>query len=285
MKILLFGAAGQIGRALAATIPDGCDLLALDRDRLDIADTTALTALIEREQADVAINAAAYTDVDAAEAHEAEAFGINAEAPRAMAAACARSGTRLVHISTDYVFDGAATAPYKPDDLPAPLGVYGRSKLAGEQAVQEYPNALLIRSAWVYGAYGRNFLDTMLRLMVERDEIAIVADQTGTPTHANSLARAIWALIDAEARGIHHFTDAGTTSWHGFATAIEAKARALGLIDGCAVAPITAADYGAPAPRPAFSVLDCSKTWPITGIPKDWREELDHVLAKRKAAA
>ncbi|MBC2778006.1 dTDP-4-dehydrorhamnose reductase [Parasphingopyxis marina] len=285
MKILLLGAAGQIGHALTATMPEGCDLLALDRNALDITDTAALTALIASEQAQAAINAAAYTDVDAAEAHEEEAFGINAEAPRAIAAACARSGTRLVHISTDYVFDGTATTPYRPDARPAPLGVYGRSKLAGEQAVQEYPDALLIRSAWVYDAHGRNFLDTMLRLMTERNEIRVVADQTGTPTHAKSLARAIWALLDAEARGIHHFTDAGKTSWHGFAKAIEAKARELGLLDGCTVTPTTAADYGAPAPRPAFSVLDCRGTWPITGTPQDWNDELDGVLAERKAAA
>jgi dTDP-4-dehydrorhamnose reductase len=285
MKALIFGAEGQLGRELAKTAPEGWQILALGRKQFDIVDDEAVNAIIGRERPNIVINAAAFTDVDAAESEEAKAFRINAEAPGNIASACERHGARFIHISTDYVFGGEGDTPFKPGDRPTPLGAYGRSKLAGEETVLAYPDTLVVRSAWIYAAHGRNFLDTMLRLMAERDEIAVVADQTGTPTHARSLARAIWALAEAGATGIHHFTDAGATTWHGFASAIEEEARKLGLITGCTVRPIATADYPTPARRPACSVLDCSAAWAITGRPRDWRDELAGVLAERKATA
>ncbi len=286
MKVIVFGGSGQLGRALSHWAPRTVKLHALTRSDADIGDAAQVAAAFDARKPDLVINAAAYTAVDAAETDPAEAMRINGEAPGHIARACRLSGARLVHISTDYVFDGGATRPYRPDDAVHPLSVYGRSKRAGEDAVrQALPEALLVRSQWLYAATGRNFVTTMLDLMARRDAIDVVADQVGAPTHAASLARAIWALADAGARGVHHFADGGEASRHEFAVAIEAEARAGGLIDGAEIAPVTSADYPAAAPRPRYSVLDCSKTWAITGAPRHWRDELRVALAGRKAMA
>lgn len=284
MKAVIFGAGGQVGRALHTTLPDGVTVRGFTHGEVDIASADAVGAAIDDVQPDIVMNAAAYTAVDKAESETDAAFLINADAPGHIARACKRFGARLVHISTDYVFDGTSERPYRPDDPTGPVSVYGRSKLAGEENVRAaLPEATIVRTAWVYAAGGANFVVTMLRLMAERDELNVVADQIGTPTHADSLARALWSLAESDAHGVYHYTDAGETSWHGFAVAIEEEARAMGMIDGCTVKPIATADYPTPAARPARSLLDCEKTYAITGPAPHWRDELRVMLEQHRA--
>lgn len=284
MKVLVTGAAGQLGQALRGTAPAGVDLVALDRARLDLADLPAIERAVAHYRPALIVNAAAYTAVDKAESEPALAHRLNAEAPGALAAAAARHGARLVHISTDFVFDGRNSEPYRPDHPTAPLGVYGASKQAGEAAVLAAdPGALIVRTAWVHAAHGNNFVKTMLRLMAERPEVRVVADQIGTPTHAVSLARALWALAACEARGVLHVTDAGVASWYDFAVAIQEEALALGLLtQAVPVRPITTADYPTPARRPAYSVLDKTATTALIGAAAHWRVELRAMLAMLK---
>lgn len=284
MIVIIFGAAGQLGRALTETKPDHATIHALGRETVDITSTSDIDAAITGTSPDLVINAAAYTAVDRAESQEDTAFAVNGAAPGLIAQACRKNGAALAHLSTDYVFDGAAERPYRPDDPTGPVSVYGKSKLAGERAVFDaMPDALIVRTAWVYGAGSANFVTAMLRRMADQSEIGIVADQFGAPTHTISLARAIWMLTEAGASGVHHYTDAGKTNWHGFASAIEEEARALGMIDGCAVTPIATADYPTPARRPANSVLDCEATYAIAGAARHWREELRIMLRAQKA--
>ncbi len=281
MKALITGSGGQLGQALVMTAPQGDRLYAPDRNALDIRDRAAIAAVIARETPDLVVNAAAYTAVDKAEGEEAEANAVNATAAHDLAAAAAAAGARFVHVSTDFVFDGTSPLPYAPDAPTAPLGAYGRSKQMGEEAVlRAHSGALILRTAWVYAAHGANFVKTMLRLMRERDEVRVVADQIGTPTHAASLARAIWALDAARARGIHHWTDAGVASWYDFAVAIQEEALAIGLLGRkVPIVPIRTADYSTPARRPAMSILDKTSCWGITGPSAHWRVELRIMLA------
>ena len=285
MKALITGAGGQLGQALQAAAPKGVVLLPLGRDALDIGDAAAVEALVKAEKPDLILNAAAYTAVDKAEGDAAQAYRINAEAPAHLARAAAAVGARLVHVSTDFVFDGQSARAYLPGDPANPLGVYGASKRAGEEAVlAALPHALIVRTAWVHAATGHNFVKTMLRVMGERGRVSVVADQIGTPTHAASLARAIWALVAADAMGVHHFTDAGVASWYDFAVAIAEEAYALGLIGAAEVLPIATSEYPTPARRPAFGLLDKTTTWAITGVPRHWRQELRLMLAELKEA-
>lgn len=289
MKLLLLGGNGQVGRELRRSLPPLGDVLVATRDGVDadaLADFDApesLAVVIAQIQPDVVVNAAAYTAVDKAETDAEAAFRINAEAPAAIARACAANGALLVHYSTDYVFDGSAMQPYREDDATAPLGVYGASKLAGEQAVRESgARHAILRTAWVYAAHGRNFLQTMLRLANERDELRVVADQFGAPTPAAWIADATAQLIGrgvAES-GTWHLTAAGETNWHGFATAIIDEAHALGLVPRKPqVAAIPTSAYPTPAQRPAYSVLDTAKLHRDFGIvPPDWREGLRTTL-------
>ena len=281
MKILITGGNGQVGKALVATAPHGWDIAVVGRDAVDIADFDAARAAIDAAIPDILINAAAYTAVDRAENDADSADRINGAAVANLADACAARGVRLVHYSTDFIFDGLSSRPYSPDDRPAPLSVYGRSKLAGETAAAAIPANLILRTSWVYSAGGASFLGTMLRLMAERDEVRVVADQVGTPTHALSLARATWRLVEKNVRGVHHFTDAGVASWYDFAVAIAEEARAVGLLDrDVPVIPIPAVDYPTPARRPAFSVLDKTSCWKLLGAPsRHWRAELRDALA------
>lgn len=275
MRVLIAGAAGQLGRALQASAPAGVTILAPAEGDFNITSADAVAAAIASAAPDLVINAAAYTAVDKAETEPALAQRINADA----VAILATYAPRLVHVSTDFVFDGTASQPIPPDALPAPVSVYGATKLAGEIAAG--PDALIVRTAWVYAAQGSNFVHTMLRLMRERDEVRVVADQIGTPTHAASLARAIWAL--AGQKGIFHWTDAGVASWYDFAVAIEEEALAIGLVDrAAAIIPIRTADYPTPARRPAYGVLDKTATWSITGPAAHWRAELRLCLAAIK---
>jgi dTDP-4-dehydrorhamnose reductase len=285
VRVLITGASGQVGSALYRSAPPGSQLQAMTRAELDIRDAPAVEAAVRAFAPQVIINAAAYTAVDRAEEESQLATAINAHGPAALArAAHARPGCRLLHISTDYVFDGRATRPYQPQDRPNPLSVYGRSKLQGEQAVTEQlgERAVILRTAWVYAAEGKNFLLTMLRLMRERGAVRVVADQLGTPTAADSVARALWVVASRpDIRGILHWTDAGTESWCGFATAIAQEAQAAGLVSVIPqVTAIATADYPTRAHRPANSVLDTASTSTLLGItPCPWRTNLRATVA------
>ncbi|HWA02332.1 MAG TPA: dTDP-4-dehydrorhamnose reductase [Rhizomicrobium sp.] len=281
MKCLVAGGEGQLGRALQAAAPPEAEIHAPARALCDITDAAALAAWFGKIRPAVVFNAAAYTAVDAAESDEAAAERVNAEGAGLLARMCAEHGARLVHVSTDFVFDGRAGTPYAPDDAPNPLNAYGRTKLKGEEAVASAaPGALVVRTAWVYAARGRNFVHTMLRVMRERGEVRVVADQIGTPTHARNLARALWDLSGRGASGCYHFTDSGVASWYDFAAAIAEEAAAAGLLKSrAAVVPIASRDYPAPARRPPFSVLDKSKTWAALGTTgQHWREALREML-------
>ncbi len=277
MKALIFGAGGQVGRALAESAPKGAETIALTREECDVADPAAVADAVAAARPDILFNAAAHTAVDRAESEPELAENLNALAPRRMAEAARGVGARFVHVSTDFVFDGEAGRPYPPEAAANPLGVYGRTKRAGEQAVLAAdPAALIVRTAWVYAPWGANFVRTMLRLMRERDRLAVVADQVGTPTYAPSLAGALWRLAQAGASGIHHFTDSGVASWYDFAVAIQEEALALGLLDrAIEITPIPTSAYPTPARRPACSVLDKSATWTLLGAaPPHWRINL-----------
>jgi len=280
VKALIVGAAGQVGRALAACTPAGVAAVALSRESLDVTDPHAVASAVKAHAPDLLFNAAAYTAVDQAEREIEAAYRLNRDAPTHLARAARACGARLVHISTDFVFDGRQGIAYRPSDAPNPLSVYGSSKLAGEQAVsQEAPDALIVRTAWVYGVHGGNFVKTMLRLMVEREQVLVVADQIGTPTHAASLALALWALAGRGVRGLHHFTDAGSASWYDFAVAIQEEALCLGLLEKAVpVLPITSGEYPTPAKRPPFSLLDKSQTYALIGPASHWRSELRTML-------
>lgn len=283
MKLLLTGAHGQVGTSLARTAPKGADVIALARADLDIADASAVAARVRGESPDLIVNAAAYTAVDKAESEPERAREANELGPRNLAAAAADSGVRLIHISTDFVFDGSSSRPYEPAAAPNPLGAYGATKLEGERAVRRLlpDRSVVLRTAWVYSAGGGNFVRTMLRLMRERGQVRVVADQIGTPTAADSIAEAIWAITAVpDFGGICHWTDAGVASWYDFAVAIAEEATACGYFEAePEVTPITSAEYPTPAQRPAFSVLDWRATRDVIGItPKHWRVNLRRVL-------
>jgi dTDP-4-dehydrorhamnose reductase len=276
MRYLIAGGAGMLGRDLARML-DGRDVTALGRAELDITDESALRRVVPGH--DVIINAAAYTQVDAAESHEAEALAINATGAAHLASAAAEVGARFVQLSTDYVFDGAATSPYPEDALRDPKGAYGRTKAEGERLVLEaHPSAYLVRTAWLYGAHGRNFARTMLRLAGQRETVSVVADQVGQPTWTLDLAAAIVRLLDTDApSGIYHGTNSGQASWFEFARAIFAVSG----LDPERVLPIDSAAYPVPAPRPAYSVLG-HDAWRRAGLaePRDWHEALSAAAAE-----
>ncbi|QLC21345.1 dTDP-4-dehydrorhamnose reductase [Parasphingopyxis sp. CP4] len=278
MKIILFGAAGLLGSAISRAASGDHEIIAFTHADLDICDSAAIDDAIRSNAPHAVINCAAYTAVDAAETDLEMAHSTNAEAPGKISEICAQSGCTFVHISTDYVFGGTAERPYPANASADPINAYGRTKRDGEVAALAHGNPLIVRSSWLYGAEHGNFLTRMLELMREQDELKVVDDQFGVPTHANSLANAILILIGETAQGIHHFTDSGKTSWFGFASAIETKARKMGLIGGCKITPIATRDYPTAAARPLYSVLDCSPTWAITGTPKAWETELDSAL-------
>ena len=280
-RVVVTGAGGQLGVELLRRIPEGVEATGLDRSALDLADRDAVLATMQRIEPAAIINAGAYTAVDRAETESEAAYRANAEGPRHLAAAAAAVGARLLHVSTDFVFDGRKSSPYMPDDATAPLGVYGASKLAGEQAVHETAgvDALIVRTGWVYSAHGQNFVRTMLRVMRERPEVRVVADQVGTPTSTATLAETLWTLLGREApAGTYHCSDAGAASWYDFACAIRELAQAHSGEKLAPVQPIATADYPTPARRPAYSVLDKTAPWAITGAAPHWREPLRAVI-------
>ena len=283
-KILLTGCVGQLGRELKRSLACLGELVACDRAQLDLADPEALRDAVRAIAPTAIVNAAAYTAVDKAEAEPGVAEAINAAAPGILAAEARRLGALLIHYSTDYVFDGAKSAPYTEDDIPAPLSVYGRSKRAGELAITASgARHLVFRTSWVYGLHGANFMKTMLRLGSERDELRVVGDQIGAPTWTRHLADTT-ALILARRdvpSGLYHLAAAGATSWHGYAEAIFLEAKRAGLLEKSPVVHrITSADYPLPAARPANSRLDCSRFQDDFGLVlPDWRTGLIDCLA------
>jgi dTDP-4-dehydrorhamnose reductase len=285
VKVVLAGAQGQLGGELQRTCPSGLECLSLGKAELDITNKQEVLDCVNELQPGVIINCAAYTAVDGAESKPDLALEVNAHGIANLALAAERCGARVLHVSTDFVFDGAAHSPYPPDHEPRPLGVYGHSKLAGENRLQEILplNSVVIRTAWLYSALGENFVMTMLRLMREREELGVVSDQLGAPTWARDLAVALWKILDhPDAHGIYHWTDKGSCSWYEFASAIYTQGRALGLLEReVQINAITTADYPTPAQRPAYSVLDCTKTRQLLGVEgQHWRPQLSAMLGE-----
>lgn len=292
MRVLVTGITGQVGGALAARpAPVGVTWIPAGRDHLDLAAPGGIAAALADLAPDAVVNPAAYTAVDAAETDAETAFRVNRDGPAALAEACAARGIPLIHLSTDYVFDGTGNRPYRTDDPVAPLGVYGASKEAGEQAIRgRHADHIILRTAWVYAAQGKNFINTMLRVGGDRDELRVVADQHGTPTPAGDIADAVAAILAARlagvmVRGTFHYTAAGETTWHGFAEGIFRRAaRHWGRRP--AVQAITTADYPTPARRPAYSVLDnAALDAALSGfgpVPRrSWESALNAVLDER----
>ncbi|MEQ1438588.1 dTDP-4-dehydrorhamnose reductase [Fontimonas sp. SYSU GA230001] len=285
-SVLVTGCKGQLGIELSRSPPAGTETHGVDLPELDITDATAVMRHLESLRPQVVINCAAYTAVDRAESDADAAFRVNRDGARNLALAATRIGARIVHISTDFVFDGCKSSPYLPDDAPSPLGVYGQSKLEGERGVLDAAaSALVVRTAWLYSAHGSNFVKTMLRLMQEKPELRVVADQIGTPTAATSLARALWALLEANApAGIYHFSDAGAASWYDLACAVRELALPHLAATPAPIVPIRTQDYPTPARRPAYSVLDKTATWALIGNGRHWREPLAEVVNALLAA-
>lgn len=295
-NVLLIGAQGQVGQELVKALAPLTETLgpvtAIGRQELDLTDLDAIAQKVATVQPTLIINAAAYTAVDKAETEPELAHRINAEAPKTLAESAAKCGAALIHISTDYVFDGSAGFPYRETDATGPVSTYGKTKLAGEDAIREaLETHIILRTAWVYGTQGKgNFLKTMLRLGASREALSVVEDQIGSPTWAKDIAEAIARLGTklanqpsdqiTEIAGTYHFTNSGVASWYDFAVAIFEEAKALNIpLNIQTVAPITTADYPTPAQRPAYSVLNCQKIARTLGhCSPHWRTSLRAML-------
>lgn len=293
MKILLTGAAGQLGQALRQQVPVGVELIATSRSGdpatgllpLDLADADACRAAVLEHRPDWVLNGGAYTAVDRAESEPELALAVNGGAPRAFAEAVADTGGRLLQVSTDFVFNGQQGSPYRPEQARDPLGAYGRTKAAGEEAVEQMlggsGRGVILRTSWVMGPVGKNFALTMLRLHRERKQIGVVEDQVGCPTSTATLAAACWRVITAQVQEpVLHWCDAGAASWFDVAVAVGELAQELGLVQQPApVNPLTTAEYPLPAQRPSYSLLDCSSSRQALGLaPTPWRQALRQLL-------
>jgi dTDP-4-dehydrorhamnose reductase len=280
--VLVLGGGGQVASAVVAAVPVQHHVVARSRAELDIGDAKAVARALTETAAEWVVNAAAYTAVDLAEDQPAQAMAVNDTAVGVLAAAASAAGCRLLHLSTDFVFDGKSNRAYLPDDQTNPLSVYGVSKLGGERRVlNNAVSGIVLRTAWVYAAAGRNFALTMLRLMREKEQVSVVCDQIGTPTWAASIAAAIWGLMEAGAPGgVYHWTDLGVASWYDFAVAIQDEALVRGLLNRAVpVIPIASAAYPTRARRPAFSVLDTASTRALIKAPaRHWRHNLRIML-------
>jgi len=282
MKVLITGGAnGQLKNELLQSAPNNVELLA-PNDRLDLRDHPLVSEAIRSMRPDIVINAAAYTAVDGAESEKELAFEVNDAGVGHLCQCCKDIDARLMQVSTDFVFDGLSSTPYKPDDQPNPVGVYGASKYAGEcQVLSHLPDsACIVRTSWVYSSMGNNFVKTMLKLMATRSELTVVADQVGSPTWAAGLAQALWKAADLKLNGVLHWTDAGVASWYDFAQAIAEYGLELGLIDNeINVKPIRTDQYPTPATRPPYSVLDKSESWELLEMEGlHWRGQLKRML-------
>lgn len=288
LRVLVTGAFGQLGTELRRSAPDTTELFAAGRAHLDITDRSKVLDAVAAFRPGLIVNAAAYTAVDRAERESELAYTVNRDAAAHLAEAAQVHKARLVHVSTDYVFDGSQSRPYLPSDRPNPLNVYGASKLAGEQAVIDRTDgaAVVVRAAWVYASSGSNFVATMHRLLRERREVRVVCDQIGTPTHAAGLATALWRLaLQTEARGVYHWTDAGVASWYDFAAEIRrSEARRCPGEALAQVLPITSAEYPTAARRPACVVLDKQSLWALVGPARHWVDEFEQFLDARDLA-
>jgi len=282
MQVLLTGSErGQLFWELQRSKPEMVSFC-IPGTRLDITDSDAVDQFVRDTKPDVIINAAAYTAVDAAETDKDAAFAINDTAVGYLAAAARDSGAHLIHVSTDFIFGETRPTPIKPDAVTDPVSVYGMSKLAGERRLFSIlpDNSLLFRTAWVYSSHGNNFVKTMLKLMKQRSELGVIADQIGTPTWAHSLAQAIWRGAQIHATGVLHWTDAGAASWYDFAQAIMEEGVALGLLEKpVTVRPLRTDQYPTPAARPKYSVLELSSTWETLDLQAaHWRVELRNMM-------
>ena len=283
-KILVTGANGQLGmelQQLSSSYPH-FEFIFTTREELSLDDFDDINTFIANHQPHYFINCAAYTAVDKAESEKALAYKINAEAPAIIATACRKNAVRFIHISTDYVFNGMGKTPYKEDDATDPVNLYGDSKLEGEKKVMLVnPESIIIRTAWVYSEFGKNFVKTMLRLMADKDQINVVSDQSGTPTYAADLAEAILYIISSQQwkTGIYHFSNEGNITWYDFAVAIKELSGS-----SCKVIPISTAEYPTPAKRPVYSVLDKTKIQQTFGISvKDWKISLAICIERLKS--
>ena len=290
MKLALVGSNGMLAQMLLKKAPKGYEIHPFSRPDFDLANRSKVVASLENLKPSVIINCAAYNDVDGAETHGTQADCVNKAGPGYLAEAAVATGAVLVHISTDYVFSGEQNTPYKESDRPEPLSIYGRSKLEGEKAIVAtgIKRYFILRTSWLFGPGGKNFVETMLRLAADRDELRVVADHFGTPTYTGDLADAIYRLLALGDRddiyGLYHFSNRGETSWHGFAEEIITQARQQGeCLRAARVVPISSRDYPLPAPRPAYSVLCKEKYLNTTGgaLPH-WRESLALYLRERK---
>jgi len=282
MRVLVTGADGMLGTAFRVAAPAGSELICTDVSELDITDGTAVVEELSEERPDAVVNLAAYTAVDDCESHEAQALSINAGGPGLLAEACAARGVPLLHISTDYVFDGALEAGqvYEEDAVTGPLSAYGRTKLAGEQAVAAASDDhWIVRTQWLYGVGGPNFVETMLRVAGERDRLTVVDDQVGSPTSTHTLAPLLWTILERRpAYGIYHGVNSGSCSWFDFAREIFAQTGVSVLVD-----PIGSSQLDRPAPRPARSVLSTAKLRSALDLEIiDWKQALTDYLERRE---
>jgi dTDP-4-dehydrorhamnose reductase len=282
LKVLVTGARGMLARALLRELDSrGHEAVGFDRDALDVTSVDAVSTAIEGARPDAVVQCAAYTKVDDAETHEALAVAVNAEATANVARACRTVGARLLYPSTDYVFDGSGVAPYPPDAPVAPINAYGRSKLAGEAAARESDDVLIVRTSWLYGPGGRNFVDTILARARAGAPLRVVNDQRGAPTATPDLARMMVLLLERNApAGVYHATNAGETTWYGLACAALEVAGIAAQIEPCG-----SGEFVTAARRPMYSVLDCSGTYEVTGPAPHWREALEGVLIEGQTNA
>lgn len=282
MKILVTGKGGQLAQELENSLVEDHQLITLSVDQLDITNIDLVNQTIQTQQPDLVINAAAYTAVDKAETDKKQAFAVNHTGAKNLALACKQYNIRLLHVSTDFVFDGTKNTPYQTDDKPNPINVYGASKLAGDLAVMEIlPSAVIVRTAWVYSAHGNNFVKVMLKLMAEKPSMGIVYDQVGTPTWAAGLAKWLLAVVEKpDVAGMYHWTDAGVASWYDFAVAIQELGIEKGLLKhSIPISPIPASQYPTPAERPSFSVIDKTSAEIAADIKTvHWRQQLSSMM-------
>jgi len=283
MKVVITGKGGQLASELELLSPQGYQIISVSRRELDITNESLISEFITSTKPDLVINAAAYTAVDKAESNIAAAYAVNELGTKYLANACKRVNARILHVSTDFVFDGTSTLPYQTDSNPNPINVYGASKLAGEVSLlKTLPNAsVIIRTSWVYSVNGNNFVKSMLRLMQEKNELSIICDQVGTPTWAKGLAQLLWTIADRpEVKGIYNWSDGGIASWYDFAIAIQELGIEKGLLkDAIPIYPIPTSEYPTPARRPAYSVIDKTSTEDVSGLrTKHWRKQLSSMM-------